>query len=299
MLASTQWLESHLRDPSLTVLHVARDEASYRAGHIPGAHLVRWQEIAVERRGIPEGLPTLDALARLARRLGVGRSSGYEDNEAAARAFLGVVGGHWEPQRRIVIYDDGLGLAAAQVYVALDYIGAADGAALLDGQLRTWKAEGREISTSPPEPRHSEYVPRVHPELFVSLDFVQEVVSGREDPSRSQTVLLDVRPEPQYAGREAGPGISRPGHIPGAVNLPWLGDLVALERPLLRSPSDLSQRYLDAGLRPEQLVVAYGSTGAGAAPAYFALEYLGFDVRIYEGGFAEWSASAETEVVSE
>ena len=299
LLASTEWLETHLRDPSLTILHVARDEASYRAGHIPGAYLVRWQEVAVERHGVPEEIPTLDALAKLARGLGVDTSPAHENYDVLAKAFLGVVGGHWEPRRRIVIYDGGLGLAAAQVYVALDYIGAAEGAALLDGQLRTWMAQGRPISTDPPEPKHSEFVPKVHPELFVSMDFVQEVVTERKELPGSEIALLDVRPQLEFSGREASPGITRPGHIPGAVNLPWLGNLVSSERPLLGSASDLSRRYREAGLQPEDLVVTYGRTGADAALAYFTLKYLGFDVRIYEGGFVEWSRSADADLLNE
>ena len=299
MLASTEWLETNLRDPNLTILHVGRDEDSYRAGHIPGAYFVNWREVAVERQGIPEEVPTLNALVKLARELGVTTSATHEDYHALAQAFLGVVGGHWEPKRRIVVYDDGLGLAAAQVYVALDYIGAAEQAALLDGQLRTWKAEGRPISTEPPEPKHSEYVPKVHPELFVSLDFVQEVVIEQKELHGSEIALLDVRPQREFSGRYAGRGINRPGHIPGAVNLPWLENLVSSERPLLGSSSDLFRRYQEAGLQPEGLIVTYGRTGAEAALAYFTLKYLGFDVRIYEGGFVEWSRSVDADLVNE
>ena len=52
-------------------------------------------------------------------------------------------------------------------------------------------------------------------------------------------------------------------------------------------------------MRPGELGVTYGRTGADAALAYFTLKYLGFDVRIYEGGFVEWSRSAETAVVAD
>jgi 3-mercaptopyruvate sulfurtransferase SseA len=43
--------------------------------------------------------------------------------------------------------------------------------------------------------------------------------------------------------------------------------------------------------------VVYGRTGAEAALTYFTLKYIGFDARIFEGGFAEWSASVDVEVV--
>jgi thiosulfate/3-mercaptopyruvate sulfurtransferase len=299
MLASTEWLEMHLRDPSLTILHVARDESAYRSGHVPGAHFVPWREVAVERDGLPEEVPTLDALVRLARELGLVASPPAADHHALAKAFLGIVGGHWEPRRRIVIYDDGLGLAAAQVYVALQYIGAAEGAALLDGQLRTWRAEGRPVSTASTESKRSEYVPKVHPEVFVSFDFVREVITGQSAPSETSIALVDVRPRLEFSGKEAGIGVKRAGHVPGALNLPWLEYLESEERPLLRSASDLSRRFREIGLRQEQLVVTYGRTGADAALAYFTLRYLGFDVRIYEGGFVEWSRSADAGLLIE
>jgi thiosulfate/3-mercaptopyruvate sulfurtransferase len=83
------------------------------------------------------------------------------------------------------------------------------------------------------------------------------------------------------------------------VNLPWLENLVTSERPLLGSASDLSRRYREAGLQPEELVVTCGRTGADAALSYFTLKYLGFDVRIYEGSFFEWSRSADADLANE
>ena len=48
---------------------------------------------------------------------------------------------------RIVIYGDPL--AAARLFFTLDYLGGGDRAALLDGGLPGWKAEGLPLSLEP------------------------------------------------------------------------------------------------------------------------------------------------------
>jgi hydroxyacylglutathione hydrolase len=78
-------------------------------------------------------------------------------------------------------------------------------------------------------------------------------------------VVLDVRGEEEW----------RAGHIPGSLNLP-LGDL---------------ERRLDVVPRNRPVIV-HCQTGARAAMAASLLRARGFnDVRLFQGGFAEWRAA--------
>ena len=45
MLVSTDWLQRHLADSGLVILHVGRDRRQYDSGHIPGARFVALDEV--------------------------------------------------------------------------------------------------------------------------------------------------------------------------------------------------------------------------------------------------------------
>src|SRR5262245_53638638 len=62
MLVTTEWLAAHLHDPELVILSVGATPEFYSRGHIPGAHQVLLNEIAVTRDGIPNELPAVQRL---------------------------------------------------------------------------------------------------------------------------------------------------------------------------------------------------------------------------------------------
>ncbi len=166
MLVSTDWLAQHLADPQVVVVHVAREKASYDAGHIPGARLLPYRELVITRDGIPNELPPVADLQRLLE--GVGLSN----------------------QTRIVLYGDLLGLSATRAYFTLDYLGCAGRAALLDGGLEKWRAEQRPITTETPQWKPGRLKVRARPEVVASLEAVRRPAPG--------VILLDTRPQADY-----------------------------------------------------------------------------------------------------
>jgi thiosulfate/3-mercaptopyruvate sulfurtransferase len=109
-------------------------------------------------------------------------------------------------------------------------------------------------------------------------------------------VFVDARSPAEFSGEEAGEGVKRPGHIPGAANIPWASHIVGAENPVLRSPDEILSLYDGLGISPEDRVISYCRTGRTSSMSYFALKYLGFDVRLFDGSFTEWSADPETPV---
>jgi thiosulfate/3-mercaptopyruvate sulfurtransferase len=265
MLVSTASLGERLGREDLVVLHVAAQRDGYDSGHIPGARFVAVSELAVPRAGVPNEFPSLDDLTALARRLGIDERS------------------------RVVCYDEAAGLLAARAYVALDVLGLGDRAALLDGHLQAWRAEGRPLETAAPAVTPSSFAPRPRPGLVVPLAEMRDLAARAAGPG-APIALLDARPEAQFTGAEAGEGVRRPGHIPGAANLFWMKALEGPDRPVLRSPEELRRQFADAGIVAGDEVVTYCRTGMQAAHSYFVARYLGHDVRLYDGSFIEWSA---------
>ena len=64
----------------------------------------------------------------------------------------------------------------------------------------------------------------------------------------------------------------------------------------LLSETQLRRLYENAGVKSDKPVITYCNTGMQASQSYFTLKYLGYDVKMYDGSFSEWSEAKETEV---
>lgn len=256
LLVSPEELAETVYDPETVVLHVGRDRADYEAGHLPGARYLPLSAIVVERDDLPNELPPVERLDSVFESVGVSDGS------------------------RVVLYGDLEGLAAARAFFTLDWLGHAR-VALLDGGLEAWRAEGRPLSTEAAEIARGSFTPHPRPLRLVDAEWL------RSFAGTPGVALIDARPEEQYAGEEPGAGVPRPGHIPGAANVFWKR---ALESDLsLRDPDELRALLAAAGVRPGSTVVTYCRTGVQASHAYFVARYLGYDARMYDGSFLDWS----------
>lgn len=274
-IVEPEWLASHRDDPHLVVLHVGYDptdaslagRSTYFDGHIPGARSVEWNEIAVTRDGIPNELPPAEKLVQLVRSLGI------------------------DEQDRLVLYDTGCGIEAARAYLTLDYLGLGENAALLNGQWARWKALKLPDSRMPEDVEPSAFVPKLRPEIFLSLQAMKDLAwLAGEAPS--SVALLDAREPEEFFGFRSGKGILVPGHIEGAANLCWFQLLQPVEEPILWPEEELRAIFESAGARPGRMIVAYCRTGTEASLVYFAAKVLGYDVRFYDGSYFEWSREA-------
>jgi thiosulfate/3-mercaptopyruvate sulfurtransferase len=272
MRVEPAWLVAHLDDPHLAVIHVGFDPAdpglrarsTYLDGHIQGARSLAWSEVAVTRKGIPNELPAIEDLVQMVRSLGLNLDD------------------------RVVLYDTGYGLEAARAYLTLDYLGLGDKAALLDGQWARWKALQLPESRMPEEVEPSAFVPRLHPEILVTLPEMKDL-AWLARQSASSVSLLDARTADEFSGYRAGKGILRGGHIAGARNLCWCLLLEPTEEPVLLPEDELRAVFESAGARPGRMTVAYCRTGVEASLVYFAAKFLGYEARFYDGSYFEWS----------
>jgi thiosulfate/3-mercaptopyruvate sulfurtransferase len=274
MIVSTAWLATHLNDPKVVVLHVARARAHYDEGHIPGARFAAWDEITATRDGVPNELATVADLQRLFERLGIGDDA------------------------RIVLYGDNSGLSAARAYFTLDYLGHGERAALLDGGLEKWKIERRAVSLDMVEAKTVRFTPSVRASAVTNLDVVRDLSWTATNLTSPNAVLIDARPVDEYTGTKPGDGVPRGGHIPGAANVFWMQNVVSRENPALRSVSELQRLYEGAGAQHGRTIVTYCRTGGQASHTYFTLKYLGYDVVMYDGSFFEWSNTESAPVVA-
>ena len=264
LLVSGEWLAGELDNPGVVVLHVGSDRAEYDRGHIAGARFLPVGAIMTERNANLNELPQVAHLDSVFESVGVSDGS------------------------RVVVY--GAPLAAARAFFTLDYMGHGDRTALLDGGLQQWSEENRSLSRDTPPDVRASFTPRVRPERVVDAEWVNQ---HRSDPD---VALMDARPSAQFTGAVAGDGVPRPGHIPGAENLFWEETIQSRERPVLKDPEALRAMFREAGVDPGDTVVSYCRTGMQASFAYFVARYLGYETRMYDGSFMDWSQREELPV---
>ena len=259
MLVSTEWLAAHLHDPKLVILCVTADRGFYEP-HIPGARYIPLDRL-VSQAKTPNSIPLLVQLTELFEAAGIDRDS------------------------RIVIYGERQGMYAARAYVTLDYLELADKAALLDGGIEKWRAEGREEDNVWPRTPASKLELKPNPKILVALDEMKAHATAKD------VTLLDARPDAEFTGEKRSEDVPRSGHIAGASGLYWMDLLTSKEMPTLRPAPELLAAFAAAGAKPGRRVVSYCRTGMQASFDYFVAKYLGFPSSIYVPSFYEYSRS--------
>lgn len=272
MLVSTDWLAKNLKAKDLVILHVAANKGNFDKAHLESSRFVAWNEMTATRDGMPNELPTVENLQKLFSRLGLGNNG------------------------RIVIYGDLSGLMAARAFFTLDYIGHGGRVALLDGGLEKWQAEKRPVSNAETNFSAAEFTPQVNQRTVTFLQTVSDVSWQLGVGKTGNTLLLDARPPDEFSGVKPGDGIPRGGHIPGAINMFWMENLISKENPVMKSVAELKKLYEGKGFVPSKQVISYCRTGGQASHAYFTLQYLGYDVVMYDGSFFEWSNQSDAPI---
>ena len=258
-IVSAEWLAEHLHDDGQVIVDVRWSLAggpgreAYDAGHIPGAVFA---DLDVDLSGAASDgagrhpLPTPIAFAKAMGRLGIG------------------------DRTRVIVYDDAGGIIAARLWWMLDVLGR--DVAVLDGGIDGWP--GR-LSTAKVRPGEADFTPRPWPEgSRVSADQVGAALDGG-------AVVIDARSADRYA--EGGPVDPRPGHIPGARNVPAGANL---DDGRWRSPRELRAIYEAAGADGEG-VIAYCGSGVTACADLLGRRLAGLPpARLYPGSWSQWGA---------
>jgi len=242
-----------------TLVLDARADGAFERGHIPGAVPFSTYDVFV-----PD--TTVEGMTAFATDM-AGRFS-------VAGATL---------ERPIVVYDDDTGMRAARELWILEFLGHRK-ARMLHGGFRQWVAErGPVVADSE--------VPTVRSKRFQTSIASGCMANGDEICRRAGKeyfVIIDVRNEAEWSGRDNTPCCARRGHIPRSVHIEWTN---FLENGRFKSPEAIRALLATHELSPDWELILYCHRGARSANAYYALVHAGCTgARNYIGSWHEWSS---------
>jgi thiosulfate/3-mercaptopyruvate sulfurtransferase len=267
MLVTVDWLGDHLKDPSLILLQIG-DKKDYDSGHIPGAQFLEYQSISTPHgQGLMLELLPVEQLVSVFERLGV-------SNRSHIILYFGT---NWVTP-------------TTRVYWTLDYLGLGDRTSILNGGLVAWQATHHPVSTEVKQPAKGSITPAVRKEIVADTPWVS---SHLHQPA---VTIIDARTHEFYNGSQSD-GNPRSGHIPGASNLSYL-DVVDQDNNKFKSPDTLKDLFRAAGLKPGNLMVSYCHIGQRATVLYFTAKMLGYDAKMYDGSWEDWSHRKDLPIVT-
>lgn len=263
-LVSTDWLSRHLDDSELRLADVRwylgepdRGRLAFLESHIPGAVYVDLEtDLSAAQGPGRHPLPEWDVFAARMGELGIGDDT------------------------VVVAYDDRGGGVAARLWWMLRAIGHAE-TYVLDGGLAAWVADGYAVTSDLPDHDRESLTVDLRPGIALDRDEVRDRLDSM--------LMLDARAVERYRG-ELEPLDPIAGHIPGAVNAPYEGNLGPDGRFL--PVEALAERYRGFGVGGEIETLVYCGSGVTACHNLLAMEHAGLgEALLYPGSWSDWSTA--------
>ena len=263
-LIDCETLAHHLQDDDWRIVdcrfelsNTASGEAAWRDGHLPGAcyaHLDR--DLSAHGQGAINGgrhpMPAPDLVVERLAALGISDST------------------------QVVAYDAAGGPYASRLWWMLRWIGHS-AVAVLDGGFPAWTRANLPIDREVPTIARGRLTRRTPLAQWVNAD----TVLGNIDTAGHH--LVDARGADRFAGQnETLDPVA--GHIPGAINLPFAGNLDSLGT--FKSVDALAARF--SGVTDKPVVHQCGS-GVTACHNLLAMAHAGLNEgALYAGSWSEW-----------
>jgi thiosulfate/3-mercaptopyruvate sulfurtransferase len=267
-----QWLKSNLNGP-FRILDFQPDVHDYIKEHIPGAIYMSERHFRAFHHNQPAVYVSPSIIESLLCQAGV-------NNSMPVVIYSGR--GRFSQQ--------GDGLDQTMAAYTLARFGHRE-IYILNGGIDAWIEAGWELEKQYTSIEQNSFIVNTQDNLFVNYHQFKERMHSPD------TIMIDVRPRSVYEGQSLW---SKPGHIPGAVNLPWRQFMTHTNACMLRPQHQIQELIDSKGIKQFQNILLYCGTGREATAAFIVFKYVMnyTNVNLYEGSFTEWCTNAENETVT-
>lgn len=270
-IVSQEWLLENMSREDLIVLDTRAELGDleygikeYEKGHIEGARFVSVEDIMTGEVGAHGGrhpLPNMEKFIDDMKKLGIRDGS------------------------TVVIYDDGDLAMAGRLWWMLKYIGFPK-AYVLDGGIKLWTEKGLPVTTEIRKVKEGDRLSlNIDHSILVDIDYVKKAME------KESTAIVDARAAERYRG-EVEPLDRIPGHIPNALNFPWM-KLVERGRSMSKEEATV---YFQPLKDYEEIIVHCGS-GITGTVNYIFMEEIGLKPKFYLGGYSDWVSYEDNVVI--
>jgi thiosulfate/3-mercaptopyruvate sulfurtransferase len=272
-LVSTEWLAGALGAPDLMLFDATKylpnepfdGLTKYREAHIPGARFFDIDVVADPDTSLPHMAPTAGRFARLMGEMGISNAT------------------------RVIFYDQKGLQSSARGWWLMKLFGH-EKAAVLDGGLPKWLAEGRATESGDAKSAvTTSYTPDFRADLVKGIGDVKRIIAD------GSALILDARAKGRFDGTvpEPRPGLPS-GHMPRAKSVPF-NELLNTDFTM-KDAAALRARFAAAGADGTTPIVTSCGTGVTACILALGLKQAGLgDAAIYDGSWTEWAGRPETQ----
>lgn len=180
-----------------------------------------------------------------------------------------------EMNSTIVIYDTMI-YSSPRAFLQLKYMGY-ENVYILNGGFNAWKSNKLPSTSKIPLPRgNSTFKENLNTNMVCDMNYIKNSIEN------NNIVLIDSRDNDRYTGK-VEPIYSKPGHIPGAINIPWhknIDDFGYVK--------DLSEVDTNFNNLKNKEIITYCGSCIEACINYALLDELSYNVKAYAGSISDW-----------
>ena len=254
ILVTAQWVNEHLRDPNLVLVHVSYSKFDYDKEHIDGARYLWPEWLAPNTPEVNYNAPDAKVATEILQSLGISDNS------------------------HVVLYHVRNEVSVtARMFLTLEHFGLKGKVSYMNGGLDAWKKEGFSVTQENPVVKKGN-VKTKPGNLLVDKNYVLNALKDNKG------YVVDARATRYYDGEPVG--YPRDGHIAGAKNIQFT-DL--FDQDNFVKPSNELEGYFAPIESKDKEVITYCFIGQTASVVYLAGRILGYDMKLYDGSMQEWS----------
>ena len=259
-LVSTDWLQYHLNDTTLTLIYVG-SKFTYDSVHIPNSQYIPVRDLLVRTDSLRNELPEISKVDSVLETVGINDYSLI-----------------------VLCYENDFMIpVAARLFLTLDYAGLGNQTYVLNGGLVKWVKEGRKTTDSLYDKSPGKITLTENGEIIVSAFELEKFINNPD------FVIIDARSVDTYTGQfDSIQKKIEGGHIEGAVSLPvdyLLSDTLPY---MFKDDMELRKEFEKAGMNEDKTAVIYCNTGIVASVDYLVSAHLGYKTLFYDGSFEDW-----------